>query len=99
MYQHLVNQMFKDQLGDTMEVYIHDMLVKSKHAKDHIQHLSKAFYILRKYSMKLNPTKCPFGVAAGKFMGYVVTQRGIEASPDQIKALVNIQSPRNIKEV
>ena len=49
--------------------------------------------------MKLNPSKCSFGVSAGKFLGYIVTQRGIEASPDQVKAIINIQSPRNIKEV
>ena len=75
-YQRLVNQMFKDQLGDTMEVYIDDMIVNSKQANGHIQHLSEAFDVLGKYGMKLNPTKCTFGVAAGKFLGYVVTQRG-----------------------
>lgn len=61
--------MFKDQHGDTMEVYIDDMLVKSKKANDHLQHLSKRFDVLRKYGMKLNPTKCTFGVDAGKFLG------------------------------
>ncbi|XP_057251730.1 uncharacterized protein LOC130591816 [Beta vulgaris subsp. vulgaris] len=82
-----------------MEVYIDDMLIKSKQASDHVQHLSEAFDVLRRYGMKLNPTKCTFGVSAGKFLGYVVTQRGIEAIPNQIKALINIQSPRNVKEV
>lgn len=54
---------------------------------------------LEKYSMKLNPTKRTFGVDAGKSLGYVVTQRVIEANPNQIKVLINIQSPRNVKEV
>lgn len=91
--------MFKDQLGVIREAYIDDMLVKSKKANDHIQHLSEAFDVLRKHGMKLIPTKCTFGVVARKFLGYVVMQRGIEAIPDQIKALINIQSPRNVKEV
>ena len=81
-YQRLVNKMFADYLGDTMEVYIDDMLVKSLLAEQHLDHLRQAFEVLQKYSMKLNPTKCSFGVAAGKFLGYMVTQRGIEANSD-----------------
>ena len=65
-YQPLVNKMFADMLGKTMEVYIDDMLVKSLVADDHINHLKQSFDILRKYNMKLNPTKCSFGVSAGK---------------------------------
>ena len=80
-YQRSVNKMFKDQLGDTMKVYIDDMLVKSKKPDDHIQHLQQTFEVLREHGMKLNPTKCSFGVSAGKFLGYIITQRGIEACP------------------
>ncbi|KAJ9561688.1 hypothetical protein OSB04_006848 [Centaurea solstitialis] len=98
-YQRLVNMMFKEHLGRTMEVYIDDMLVKSERSIDHVTHLKQSFDILRQYKMKLNPTKCSFGVRAGKFLGYLVTQRGIEASPEQVKAIVEIQSPRNVKEV
>ncbi|XP_056691812.1 uncharacterized protein [Spinacia oleracea] len=91
--------MFRKQLGDTMEVYIDDILVKSKKASDHISHLQQAFDFLREYSMKLNPTKCSFGASSAKFMGYMVTQRGIEARPDQIRAFINLQSPRSQKDV
>ncbi|KAJ9542444.1 LOW QUALITY PROTEIN: hypothetical protein OSB04_028950 [Centaurea solstitialis] len=91
--------MFKEHLGRTMEVYIDDMLVKSERSIDHVEHLKQSFDILRQYKMKLNPTKCSFGVRAGKFLGYLVTQREIEASPEQVKAITEIQSPRNIKEV
>ncbi|KAJ9552535.1 hypothetical protein OSB04_016580, partial [Centaurea solstitialis] len=98
-YQRLVNMMFKEHLGRTMEVYIDDMLVKSERSIDHVAHLKQSFDILRQYKMKLNPTKCSFGVRAGKFLGYLVTQRGIEASPEQEKAIAEIQSPMNIKEV
>jgi ribonuclease HI len=98
-YQRLVNMMFKDQLGDTMEVYIDDMVVKSKKAETHLQDLATAFSILDQYNMKLNPSKCHFGVEAGKFLGYMVTKRGIEASPEQIQAILSLKSPTTVKEV
>ncbi|KAI3746327.1 hypothetical protein L6452_08755 [Arctium lappa] len=98
-YHRLVNKMFKERLGNTVEVYIDGMLVKSRQAVDHMEHLRQPFDILRKYCMKLIPTKCSFGVSAGKFLGYMVTRRGIEANPDQIKAIVEIKSRRNFKEV
>ncbi|XP_022558234.1 uncharacterized protein LOC111206141 [Brassica napus] len=98
-YQRLVNMMFTDQIGETMEVYIDDMLVKSLEAENHISHLQQAFSTLRKYNMKLNPAKCSFGDSSGKFLGYIVTHRGIEANPDQIRAIHSIPSPRSVKEV
>ncbi|XP_057793251.1 uncharacterized protein LOC131009864 [Salvia miltiorrhiza] len=98
-YQRLVNKMFEELLGRTMEVYIDDMLVKSLRAEDHIDHLRQSFNILREYNMKLNPTKCSFGVTAGKFLGYMVTQRGIEANPAQIDSVQRIASPTCIKDV
>lgn len=73
-YQRLVNKMFQAHLGSTMEVYIDDMVVKSKKAEDHVRDLKEAFVILKKYNMKLNPTKCTFGVLSRKFLGYMVTQ-------------------------
>ena len=82
-----------------MEVYIDDMLVKSTTAGLHIAHLSEAFQILRNYNMKLNPAKCAFGVSVGKFLGFIVNHRGIEANPDKIKALLDMSSPSGIKEV
>ena len=98
-YQRLVNMMFKDQIGDIMEVYIDDMVVKSKKAEDHVEHLRIAFEILEKYNMKLNPSKCTFGVSSGKFLGYIVTKRGIEASPEQIKAILDLESPKCMKDI
>ncbi|KAL5547039.1 hypothetical protein UlMin_006726 [Ulmus minor] len=98
-YQRLVNKMFADYLGDTMEVYIDDVLVKSLLAEQHLDHLRQAFEVLQKYGMKLNPTKCSFGVAAGKFLGYMVTQCGIEANPDQIRSIMSIQSLACIRDV
>ncbi|KAK1399355.1 hypothetical protein POM88_009218 [Heracleum sosnowskyi] len=98
-YQRLVNKMFKDHIGKTMEVYVDDMLVKSKEAKDHIQHLAEMFTILRIYRMKLNPQKCVFGVESGKFLGFIVNHRGIEANPAKIKALMEMRSPRRVRDV
>ena len=66
-YQRLVNKMFADYLGDTMEVYIDDMLIKSLLAEQHLDHLRQAFKVLQKYSMKLNPTKCSLGVHSENF--------------------------------
>ena len=76
-YQRLVNMMFQKQLGTSMEVFINDMLVKSTTAELHIAHLAEAFQILKKYDMKLNPAKCAFGVSTGKFLGFIVNNRGI----------------------
>ena len=91
--------MFQKKIGTTMEVYIDDMLVKSTTAELHIAHLSEAFQILREYNMKLNPTKCAFRVSVGKFLGFIVNNRGIEANPDKIKVVLDMPSPSGIKEV
>ncbi|CAA0824193.1 Unknown protein, partial [Striga hermonthica] len=95
-YQRLVNKMFARLIGHTMEVYVDDMLVKSEQASDHIAHLSEVFDILQKYSMVLNPKKCTFGVGSGKFLGYMVSQRGIEANPAKIQAILEFAPPASI---
>ena len=98
-YQRLVNMMFKKQIGVTMEVYVDDIMVKGKQRSDHILNLAEIFDILRKYKMKLNPTKCTFGVSSGRFLGYLVTQRGIEAHPKQIRVILEMKSPTTLKEI
>ena len=82
-----------------MEVYTDDMLVKSVKAELHITHLAVAFRVLQNYNMKLNPAKCAFGVSAGKFLGFIVNSRGIEANPDKIKVVLYMLPPSNIKEI
>ena len=82
-----------------MEVYIDDMLVKSVKAELHIAHLDESFQILKNYNMKLNPTKCAFGVLARKFLGFIVNSRGMEANPDKIKSVLDMQLPSNTKEI
>ena len=97
-YQRLVNKMFQKQIGASMEVYIDEMLVKSVKAELHVAHLAKSFHVLKNYNMKLNPTKCAFGVSAGKSLGFIVNSRGIETNPDKIKAVLEMQPPSNTKE-
>ena len=82
-----------------MEVYVDDMLVKSIEAEEHIKDLQEAFGTLKKHRMKLNPTKCAFRVASSKFLGFMVTQRGIEANLEKIKAVLDMKHPSNKKEV
>ena len=81
-YQRLVNHMFHPQIGRNVEVYVDDMLVKSQDEGIHLDDLQETFDTLQQYNMKLNPSKCAFGVSSGKFLGYMVSHRGIEANPD-----------------
>ena len=76
--------MFSKQIGRNMEVYVDDMLVKSNEELAHLDDLKQTFTTLRQYQMKLNPSKCVFGVASGKFLGFMVSQRGIEANSEKV---------------
>ena len=91
--------MFKPQLGKNMEVYIDDMIVKSKVVSEHVGDLRNIFEILREHKLRLNASKCSFGVVSGKFLGYMVTHWGIKVNPDHVKVINNLQPPRNPKEV
>ena len=91
--------MFESQLGKNIKIYIDDMVVKIKMVSEHLGDLRVIFEILRKYKLRLNASKCSFGVGSGKFLGYMVTHRGIEVNPDQIKAINNLRSLWNPKEV
>ena len=73
--------------------------MKSLDEGKHLDDLQETFNTLRQYSMKLNPSKCAFGVASGKFLGFMVLYRGIEANPEKIKAILDMKPPHNIKEV
>ena len=86
--------MFKSQLGKNIEVYIDDMVVS-----EHVGDLGNIFEILKRHKLRLNASKCSSGIGSSKFLGYVVTHRGIEINPDQIKAINNLQPPWNLKEV
>ena len=105
-YQRLVNQMFNKQIGRNVEVYVDDMLIKSREEEDHLDDLRETFNTLRQtfntlkqYNMKLNPSKCAFGVSFGKFLGFIVSQRVIEANPKKVRVILEMSLPRTIKEM
>ena len=98
-YQRMMTKMFEAQMGKNIEVYIDDMVVKSKIVSEHIGDLTSIFKILREHKLRLNASKCFFGVGSGKFLAYMVIHRGIEVNPDQVKAINNLQPLRNPREV
>ena len=84
-YQRLMTKIFKPLISRTVKVYI---VVKSETRVEHVQHLEEIFRLMRAYNMKLNPAKCTYGVSVGKFLGFMVAQRGIEVNPTQIKVVL-----------
>ena len=91
--------MFAHQIGRNVQVYVDDMLVKIRREYDHLDDLKETFNTFRSYNIKLNPSKCAFGVTAGKFLRFMMSQRGIEINPDKIQTIIEMAPPRNIKEV
>ena len=98
-YQRMMTRMFESLLGKNIEVYIDYMVVESKAVSEHVGDLGDIFEILRKHKLRLNASKCSFGVGSSKFLGYMVTHHEIEVNPDQVKAINSLQPPRNPKEV
>ena len=81
-YQWMMTKMFEPQLGRSIAIYVDDIVVKSKVVFEHVGDLTNIFGILRKHKLHLNASKCSFGLDSGKFLGYMVTHRGIEVNPD-----------------
>ena len=98
-YQRLMNKMYAHQIGRNVQVYVDDMLVKSLRENDHLDDLQETFDTLRSYNMKLNPSKYVFGVTARKFLGFMVSQRGIEVNPEKVRAIMELEPSRTVKEV
>ena len=97
-YQRLVNKMF-NKIGRNMEVYMDNMLVKSKKELAHLDDLKETFTTLKQYQIKLNPSKCAFRVVSGKFLRFMVSQKRIEANSEKTRAILNMTSPKTIKEI
>jgi len=98
-YQRLMDIVFSHLMGQCVEVYVDHMVVKSPTHHQHAQDLSAVFSALRQYNLRLNPDKCVFGVDRGKFLRFMLTQRGIEANPKKCETIIEMRSPTNIKEV
>ncbi|GAU34822.1 hypothetical protein TSUD_394480 [Trifolium subterraneum] len=98
-YQRMMNKVFHNEIGDMLEVYMDDMIVKSEEEIDHTVHLKRVFDQARKFNMRFNPEKCTFGIKAGKFLGFYLTERGIEASPDKCRAFFDYPTPKSKKSI
>jgi len=98
-YQRLMDKIFRELIGRTVEVYVDDIVVKSASCAQHQEDMLQVFNALRGVGMKLNPEKCVFQVEGGKFMGFMLTQREIEANQDKCRALIDMQDPKSVKEV
>ncbi|XP_070010818.1 uncharacterized protein [Nicotiana sylvestris] len=90
---------FHDMMHQEIEVYVDDVIIKSKTQDDHVRDLKKFFEGLRKYDLKLNPAKCAFGVPSGKLLGFIVSRRGIELDPTTIKSIQDLPPPKTKKDV
>lgn len=91
--------MFKHQIRRNIEVYVDDMIIKSKVANTHLVDLAKMFQTLRRFSMHLNLAKCIFKVSLDKFFSFIIHQRGIDTNPEKVRAIIEIQSHHLVKEV
>ncbi|XP_016200042.1 uncharacterized protein LOC107641047 [Arachis ipaensis] len=98
-YQRLMDKVFRHQIGRNMEIYVDDMVAKTTQEKSHCDDLREIFEQIRAYNMRLNPEKCTFGVQGGKFLIFMLTSRGIEANPKKCEVILNMVSPKTIKEV
>ena len=98
-YQRAATTILHDMIHKEVEVYVDDMIVKSKEREGHYTALQKFFQRIREYRLWLNPQKCTFGVTAGKMLGFLITQRGIEVDPSKIKAILEMPPPRTEKEM
>jgi len=94
-----MDRVFKQKITRNIEVYVDNMVVKSKSIPQHVVDMEELFRELRKYNMRLNPEKCTFRVGSRKFLGFMITHRGIEANPNKCTAILEIFSPTNVQEV
>lgn len=98
-YQRMMDKIFTHQAGRNVEVYVDDMIVKSEAEDKHQVDLEETFNTIRRYNLKVNLEKCSFGIQARKFLGFMLTSRGIEVNPEKCKAIMGMHSPSNVKEV
>ena len=95
----MVQTCLASQIGKTVEAYVDDVVIKSRYVESLVDDLRLTFDNLQKYDIKLNPEKCVFGVPAGKLLGFIVSGRGIEANPAKIRALSQLDIPKDLKQI
>ena len=91
--------MLHDMMHNETEVYVDDTIVKSKDRESHTVNLRNFFEMIKEYRLSLNPQKCTFGVTAGKLLGFLVSDIGIDVNPSKIKAILEIPSPKSEREI
>jgi len=98
-YQRLMDRVLAPMIGRNVQAYVDDIVVTSQVKDQHITDLEELFTTIAKYKLKLHPEKCVFGVEAGKFLDFLLTNRGIEANPEKCAAILTMKSPISVKEV
>jgi len=98
-YQRLMDRVLASMLGRNVQTFVDDMVVSSQQREQHVADLEELFTTTAKYRLKLNPKKCVFGVEAGKFLGFLLIEHGIEANPEKCAAIIAMRSPISVKEV
>ena len=92
-YQRAMVTLFHDMMHKKIEVYVDDLIAKSREDESHVENLRKLFKRLRKFQLKLNPAKCTFGATSEKLLGFIVSRKRIEVDPDKIKGIQNLPPP------
>ena len=95
----MMNHVLQDHIDKNVEVYVDDIIVKSQGSEQHARDLEQILDTLDRYKIKLNPDKCVFGVKAGKFLGFMISHRGIKANPEKMEAILNMKAPRTLNEL
>ena len=98
-YQRMATTLLHNMMHNEVEVYVDDIIVKSKDTGSHTINLRKLFERIKQYRLRLNPQKCTFGIAAGKLLGFLVSDRGIEVDPSKIKVILEMPPPKSEKEI
>ena len=98
-YQRLMDAIFNEQIGKNLEVYVDDLVIKSREEKQMLRDIEETFRRLKEVNMKLNPSKCTFGVEEGKFLGVMITKDGFKVNPEKVEAILSMPSPSTMKEV
>jgi hypothetical protein len=98
-YQRAMNYIFHELIGKIVEIYIDDVVIKSLNHDSHLKDVKRILECTRKHGLKMNPNKCAFGVSAGKFLGFLVHEGGIEVGKKSMKAIDEVVPPTNLKEL
>ncbi|MCR2847796.1 reverse transcriptase-like protein [Weizmannia coagulans] len=98
-YQRAATTLFHDMMHRDVEVYVDDMIVKTRSRDDHLTVLQRFFNRIKHFKLRLNPKKCTFGVTSGKLLGFIISERGIEADPEKIRAILDMSPPQTEAEI